>query len=131
MLIKNMEHLKTFEQQYRFIDSKEVLANMLRHNPHSGARDVRGAIPIYFNELEWEEQLVDPNDPRLVHCYAHNKRDVNRYAKRMSASPTGVVPHITLSDQGARWQVIDGAHRLEAARLAGKKLWAYIGKLAQ
>lgn len=110
------------------VSREEVYRAMVANNPHEGARSVLNAIPYDFDEYTWYAGTINPNDTGLSHVYAHVKKDVKRYAKTMSQSGLAGVPPVTLTAKGKRYGVVDGAHRIEAARLAGlSELRAYIG----
>ena len=85
---------------------------------------------VPFEQYDWpaEPVQIDVDDVRLAHNYAHNKRDVRKYASlyKKGKQPLAVV----LGERpDGSWCVLDGAHRIEAAQRAGMPtLLAYIGK---
>lgn len=93
---------------------------------HKGtARDVEHALTESFYKSDWTLQLVNVHDHMLRYVEPHNKRDVKRYSKTIL---TASVPPVCLLDKGDYYEVVDGAHRIAAARLAGREtLPAFIG----
>lgn len=103
-------------------------------NPHAGARDAMKAVP--FESFDWPARPSDLSlsDPRLVWysedtpwgLYAHSKRDVRSYAKRINKGEQP--PAIVAGIRDGRIVIFDGAHRAEAAKLAGlRSIKAYLG----
>lgn len=106
------------------VDARKVEAHVLRYNPHTGPRDARTALASEdLTQYDWQgPAAIDPNDPRLSDVYAASKRDVAKYAKH-----PGPLPAVVLLDHGWKWAVLDGAHRIEAARARRSNVLAYIG----
>jgi hypothetical protein len=96
-------------------------------NPHElYARNALFHVP--FDRYAWYgPETISADDPRLPNKTGHFKRDVNRYAKMVAKGSAS--PPIVVSEEGGRFIVHDGAHRLAAVRQAGvKTILAYIGK---
>lgn len=114
-------------------ESSDIIAAHIRqHNPHKGtARDAESAVRL--SDHDWDNTVheLDPNDKRLQHSTAYSKRDVNRYAKSRERG-SDFPPIVVAQDHYApekRLMVLDGAHRLDAARKLGVSIKAYIGKV--
>jgi hypothetical protein len=114
------------ERMLEYIRSTEVES----HHRHASRRAESG-LGFDFFEYAWPKApvAVDVWDRRFVEDLIHpaSARDVARYAKQI-AQGAEVLP-IVLMDKGSRFALVDGAHRLAAARVAGMThIMAYIGK---
>lgn len=105
------------------VSSDVVIAHVVATNPHRGtARDALQALPYDMRKLRWQRRIV-PLD-RLPAVHPASIRDVKRYARH-----PGILPEIVLVERRTGIEVIDGAHRIAAARLRGDdKIPAYVGK---
>ena len=105
---------------------------MLRINPHRGARDVRHAIGSDFSEVrDWSRQRfpLDELDESPA-----SRRDVKRYAALVEKRGTEFPPVVLIvhtSRVRPYVEIVDGAHRIAAARLLGRRdIDAYVGRQA-
>lgn len=74
--------------------------------------------------MVWALERVDPT---TVPVTPWSKRDVKRYAKRMSGGSEA--PPVVLIERPGRTQVVDGAHRIQAAVAAGvPQISAWVGR---
>jgi 8-oxo-dGTP pyrophosphatase MutT (NUDIX family) len=107
-----------------------IRATVLAHNPHAGtARDANlGLNQLDHTRYSWgaAPEELDPFDSRLAHVKGVSTHDVNKYhALTAKGSP---IPPILVTDEGQRFDVHDGSHRVSAARLANVKVPAYVGR---
>jgi hypothetical protein len=90
----------------------EVVTSMMESSRRhaGGPRDARNAIPRDAHELSWTLERVDP---RSVPVEPWSSMDVKRYARRMAKGSEA--PPVVLIERPGRIQVVDGAHRIQAA----------------
>lgn len=124
------------------LTANDVLAHMLRTNPHRGARHVRGAIgSTFWDARDWTRRLVPLDE---LHEEPASKRDVKRYAAFAKRLGTDFPPVVLIRHPPRDWdigqgqmrhipprfEIVDGAHRIAAARLLGRgAIDAYVGRL--
>jgi hypothetical protein len=103
----------------------EVVAHVDKTNPHHGARDAWGGIGRDSPQLLWSVGVVSIS--RLPEVHPASSRDVKRYAKHAQKTK-GEFPAIVISCRSNKIIILDGAHRLAAARMLGHgTIRAYVG----
>lgn len=102
----------------------DVMAHIDRYNPHTESRDAWQGIGLGFSELAWVRTSVPLAD--IGELYPASKRDVKAYARAIArGSPP---PAVVLERTNGAYAVLDGAHRISAARLAGmREIDAFVG----
>ena len=106
-------------------NSDFIYKHIKKTNPHSGERDAFQGIPS-LKSYNWniEPMLIYPNDKKIDKemLYPASKIDVKRYMKKGSNFPP-----IVLYDDGNKYHILDGSHRLQAAINLNVPIKAYIG----
>jgi len=107
----------------------KVMMHVASTNPHGRVRPERDAfVASRFQDWAWPDppMLIWLDDPRLEEVHAASRRDVRRYAARITRGETP--PAVVLGNEGRRFAILDGAHRIEAARQAGlDSIQAFVG----
>lgn len=107
------------------VSSLEVEEHIDATNTPGGPRDAWAGIGSEFNSLKWGYGAIPIAE--LPDVFPASKKDVKRYA-RHAGDRNGKFPAIVISVANGRVTVLDGAHRLAAARLLGRKtIDAYVG----
>lgn len=105
-----------------------IYDHIKKTNPHIGSRDAFQGIP-FLKLYDWniEPVLIQPNDNKidLNNLYPASKRDVKKYMKYYQNGYD--FPPIVLVDNGKKYSIFDGAHRLQAAINLNVPIKAYIG----
>lgn len=103
--------------------ASEVAAHIDNTNMYAGTdRDAWGGIGSDFNDLAWRYYASFPI-AYLPIVHPASRRDVARYAAMRTNFPA-----IVVQSSGGRVVVLDGAHRLAAARRRGDNtIAAYVG----
>lgn len=105
---------------------QDVFASMMAASARhaGGPRDARNAIPRDAHEMAWTLERVNPGD---IPVQPWSGRDVKRYAKRMKGGSEP--PPVVIIERPKRTQVVDGAHRIQAAVAAGvPQISAWVGR---
>ena len=116
----------TNEATMKRVPAKEVEAHIDATNPFRGqARDAWYAMPIGWEKLSWSFGVVDLDD--IPEVTPASKRDVKRYASHAKKRKEGF-PAVVLIEHSSGLEVVDGAHRIAAARqLEHEGVAAYVG----
>jgi hypothetical protein len=128
---KMIDKVKNFKQFVNEIveDNSDFIYNHIKKtNPHSGERDAFQGIPS-LKGYNWntEPVLIYPNDEKIDKemLYPASKLDIKRYMKGYEKGSE--FPPIVLFDDGNKYHIFDGSHRLQAAINLDVPIKAYIG----
>jgi hypothetical protein len=109
-------------------NSDFIYKHIEKTNPHSGERDAFQGIPS-LKGYNWDidPTLIYPNDEKIDKqmLYPASKLDVKRYMKGYEKGSE--FPPIVLVDDGNKYHIFDGSHRLQAVINLDVPIKAYIG----
>jgi hypothetical protein len=118
------DHLRrAAERMIDYMRSTEVE----RHH-QLASRQVESGLGYDFFDYDWSRpaKRLKVGDARFGAVEPASERDVSRYARRAEAGED--FPPIVLMDTGRGFVIVDGAHRLAAARAAGRRwISAFVG----
>jgi hypothetical protein len=98
----------------------------IEREPHHRfrSRQAPGAYDLCEQTFNRRPVLIDP---RKLRVEPHSDRDVQRYARRIAAGEKP--PPVVLIDRKFWYEIVDGAHRIAAARAAGlHRIPAFVGR---